>query len=543
MLGRPGRTGISIKAIFDTAVEVRADYGTTSGVYTDSTLWQSVFPDSTGEAVAVVNLTGLLPDTKYFYKLRYRKPGSINIVERPEYTFHTARPQGESFTFTVQADPHLDAQTDTALYRRCLRNQFEDAPDFMIELGDFLMTDKLKDSSNHVPEDTIPYRCKLLRSFYESLCHSVPLYIVLGNHEGEAGWYNNGTSKNMAVWDTKYRKKYFMNPVPDNFYAGDTTHYNYVGQREAYYSWEWGDALFIVLDPYWNTKPKPDSLNCWRWALGKQQYDWLKYTLESSSSTFKFVFIHQLVGGNAEGRGGAEWANFYEWGGQNIDSTDGWAANRPGWYKPIKELLKENHVNIFFHGHDHLFAEQQQNCLIYQEVPQPGLPSFNNIPQAIDYGYLNGVIIPNSGHLRVRVSPDSVTVDYVRALRPSQETGTLHNKDISESYSIGAINCYDTLQNGFAELPDKNELRVNVSPNPFNIQTLVNFSLQKADNVSITLHDFLGREVAVIFDDHCQPGSFSIPLNSNEPELKSGIYYLRITSGNEFQSMKIVCIH
>ena len=34
-----------------------------------------------------------------------------------------------------------------------------------------------------------------MRSFYEEVCHSLPLYLVLGNHEGEAGWQLNNTSK------------------------------------------------------------------------------------------------------------------------------------------------------------------------------------------------------------------------------------------------------------------------------------------------------------------------------------------------------------
>ena len=97
------------------------------------------------------------------------------------------------------------------------------------------MSDKLKNSANLITKDTITYRCHLLRSFYESIGHSVPLFIALGNHEGEAGWNQNGTANNIAVWNTLERKKYFLNPEPNNFYSGDVTNYPYVGQREAYY--------------------------------------------------------------------------------------------------------------------------------------------------------------------------------------------------------------------------------------------------------------------------------------------------------------------
>ena len=239
MLHRPENTSISIEAIFDTVVQARVYYGTASGVYTNQTSWQIFNTDTTGEAVVIIVLANLTQDTKYYYKLQYGKPGDTAVVNRPEHSFHTARPAGQSFTFVIQADPHMDANSDSALYRLCLQNQSDDNPDLMIDLGDFIMTDKLKNVHNVVPEDTVPYRCKLLRSFYESINHSIPLFNVMGDHEGEEGWYINGTPNNVAVWDTKYRKKYFMNPLPDSFYGGDTTHYNYV--RAA------GSILFMAM--------------------------------------------------------------------------------------------------------------------------------------------------------------------------------------------------------------------------------------------------------------------------------------------------------
>jgi len=538
ILGRPTNTSIAVKAIFDTLVETRISYGTQSGVYPGHTSWQQVSTDTTGEAVAVINIPNLLSDTQYYYKLQYRIPGDTLSVSRPQHSFHTARMPGEAFTFVIQADPHIDAASDTALYHVCLQNQLDDNPDFMIDLGDFLMTDKLKNAHGIVPEDTIPYRCKLLRSFYENVNHSVPLFNVLGNHEGEEGWYLNGTANNIAVWDTKYRKKYFMNPVPDNFYSGDTTHVNYVGQREAFYSWTWGDALFVVLDPFWYTTPKPDSLDCWRWTLGKQQYDWLKTTLENSTSKYKFVFIHNLVGGNGagEGRGGVETADYYEWGGKNIDNTDGWATNRPGWYKPIKDLFKEHEVTVLFHGHDHFFAKQEMDCLLYQEVPQPSLPNFTNVSQAITYGYISGIILPCSGHLRVTVSPTGVTVDYVRAVRPSQQTATLHNKDVSETYFIN-MNCYDSLQNGINSKENEPFNIITAYPNPSTNILYVQAETPKSYDRPITLINMMGETVVT---GALKSGDTSVQLNI--ADISSGVYFVKVSDNVNSGIFKITIL-
>ncbi|NVO19484.1 MAG: metallophosphoesterase [Bacteroidetes bacterium] len=545
ILGRPSAQGMIIHTVFSDPVETSVAYGTASQEYTFHTPWQLFNRDSAGEAVSINPISGLNPNTQYYYRLKYRRPGDTVIVTRPEYKFHTARQSGQSFIFTIQADPHLDVSSDTALYRRCIRNELEDNPDFMIELGDFIMTDKLKNSNNTIPQDTIPYRCKLLSSFYESACHSVPLFITLGNHEGEAGWYQDGSPENIAVWNTNYRKKYFPNPRPDGFYSGDSTNYPFVGQREASYSWEWGDALFIVLDPFWFTKPKPDSTHGWRWTLGKMQYDWLKSTLEQSGATFKFVFIHQLVGGDKDGRGGIERAGYYEWGGKNPDGSDGWAVNRPGWYKPIKDLLEENRVTIFFHGHDHLYAKQDLDCLVYQEVPQPSLPNFQGVPQAIDYGYNSGTILTNSGHLRVTVTGDDVTVEYVRAYLPLQETLTRHNKDISASYRIGAVNCYDSVEYGINENVSGALESILAFPNPFSSHIAIDYKPINAEDKCIAwVSDLSGRKVKELHQANTgSKGEFHADWDGTTSDgipVVNGIYLCTLKSGDRIIRHKIL---
>ena len=297
IIGKPTDQSISIKAMFADSADVYVEYGLSSGNYSFQSSTQTV-ADS---LMLEIELNGLQVETQYYYRLRCRPAGNGSFTARPEHYFKTAKNPGSAFSFVIQADPHLDNQSDTAVYSRCLQNQLDDAPDFMIDLGDFLMTDKLKNGANVIPHDTIPYRCNLLSSYYEKTCHSVPLFIALGNHEGESGWNLNGTPNNIAVWGTQERQKYYLNPYPNNFYSGDTAHYNYVGQRGSYYAWNWGDALFIVLDPYWFTTTKPDSLHGWRWTLGKPQYDWLKSTLENSTAKFKFVFAHHIIGGDPDG--------------------------------------------------------------------------------------------------------------------------------------------------------------------------------------------------------------------------------------------------
>jgi hypothetical protein len=245
---------------------------------------------------------------------------------------------------------------------------------------------------------------------------------------------------NLAIWSTQLRQLYYPNPTPNSFYTGGTTPDAALGSaRDGYYAWAWGDALFIVLDPFWYTTPKPspsDLNNNWNWTLGKEQYDWLKATLDSSSAKYKFVFIHNLVGGsNTDGRGGIEAAPYFEWGGKNADGSDGFDAHRPGWGLPIHQLLVQNHVSAVFHGHDHVFVKQDLDGIVYQECPQPSMARYDQTQMAQDYGY-NGVIFGSSGHLRVTVTANQVTVDYVRAYLPQDENSSQKNGMVSYSYTI-----------------------------------------------------------------------------------------------------------
>lgn len=541
LLGRPTDKSITIRLFFSEKTEVQVQYGITSTQLAYQSTW--ITTEADGNATFV--LDNLLPNTKYFYRIAYRKSAAHPILERPVYSFQTQRAKGQKFTFIVQADPHLDENSDTAVYRRCLKNQLEDGADFMIDLGDIIMTDKLNGSDGKITRDTIAKRCQYMREYYTTACHSLPLFMALGNHEGEAGWQLKNNAENIAVWGTLERKKYFTNPIPNGFYTGDDTNHNYVGLRENYYSWTWGNALFVVLDPYWYTMTKPGANTGWNWTLGRKQYDWLKNTLQQSNEEFKFIFCHQLVGGDPLGRGGIEFALWYEWGGYNKDGTYGFDSQRPGWGKPIKDLLAANKASIFFHGHDHFFGKQEKDCLIYQECPQPSHQNFTSANQADDYGYLSGLILPNSGHLRITVDEEETKVEYVRAYLPQNENATRKNKDVSATYFVKNTGCYDTLTTSITPViwnaDYENEI---VFPNPYSELALIKFTLNKSDHISIKLTDQKGNIVKTILNNNYVPaGDFQIYLDGNDQSssLPNGVYFYQITNQNgQLHSGKII---
>jgi len=236
ILGRPAASSVTVSVLSYDDVDGWLAYGTATGKLVAQTAKRRF---KRGEPAEIV-LSSLTPNTEYHYQFRSTRGHS------DEFAFHTARPPGRPFTFTITADSHLDERTEPSIYQRTLADALAARPDFHIDLGDTFMSEKHPD-------------------------------------------------------------------------------------REDYYAWQWGDAQFIVLDPFWFTQQQRGRKDNWSRTLGSNQYQWLKGTLEASNAKFIFMFIHHLVGGaNEQCRGGAEAAPWYEWGGGNPDGTDGCARNRPG---------------------------------------------------------------------------------------------------------------------------------------------------------------------------------------------------------------------
>jgi hypothetical protein len=520
ILGRPTDQSVTANILFDQSVVLKVEFGTVTGVYTSVT---AEFTASQNEPKAVV-LSGLNPNTRYFYRLRYRTTAETVFRTGNEGTFQTQRTRGSTFSFTIEADPHpYDKKCYAPLWNIALQNQLNDKPDFMIDMGDTFGDD-------HEPFTITNTEIKQLhlnnRAFFGKVCHSLPLFLCLGNHEGESGYYLLQTPpNNLATYGTIWRKYYYSNPSPDGFYSGNNTaEGNGIGLPENYYAWEWGDALFVLLDAYryYTVSAKPGK---WDWTIGKTQYDWLKQTLENNKAKYKFVFMHHVLG---EARGAALLAKLYEWGGTDGKNASEFAANRPGWDMPVHQLMVKNKVNIFFQGHDHLYAKEELDGLVYQTIPMPSDSSYTlgMIANADAFG---GVKLPGSGHLRVTVSNEKVQVDFVNALLPKDETAQKKNGSVANTYTINSSGTATSISNS----PKLEKFReVKLLPNPFRESVQIQFSLMKPSEPEIEFLDYSGKVV-----DRIRAGKLSAGINSvtwaPDHSILSGVYFCKI-HGEDF---------
>ena len=308
LLGAPEDTRIRIKLLSMTqSGSVQLHWGRQSS--SESRSAPAVL--QAGEPLELT-VDGLQPDAAYRWKLSFTASGASTAVDSPEYRWQTARRIGSTYTFTIQADSHLDENSDLAIYQRTLDNIPLSMPDFHIDLGDTFMTEKHSTPLSAVVSpapsaSVVNTRYIQERGHFARFGHSVPLFLVNGNHDAELGWAYSGQADSLPVWATQARKRYFLNPLPGAFYSGDLNVEPYTGERAAWYAWRWGDAQFIVLDPFWNSRAAANR-DPWNITLGERQYRWLEGVLQAKTAAYTFVFIHNLVGGSAEGqmRGGTE---------------------------------------------------------------------------------------------------------------------------------------------------------------------------------------------------------------------------------------------
>jgi len=386
-----------------------------------------------------LKITGLTPGTCYEYELKARKSGSTVWRTGPKHTFMTQRSPGEPFTFAFMTDSHVGMRRDVEVRdaeSQYHNNQYEDwevgfrtidnakeaNPDFFIVGGDDACTNTAYTGWSSYDAHL---RYALVRHLYGDLANSASLFLVLGNHDGEMSYI----SPLIRAHAYQARKKFIFNPDAETYPFGG-------GPQENYFAWTWGDALFICLDIFYNTGSEgPVSIEPYGsvWTLGEPQKTWLEDTLISSNAKWKFVFAHHILASwerDGYGRGGAKYAHDWEQG-------------------EIHQWMLDHGAQIFFYGHDHVFADGQAgdanesglnrkgihyacgSSCFGAGVPvwarDPSQPSgrlaehddrYTQFLKAYPYGFF-----VDTGFVKVRIGPQSVRIDFVRTSLDDAENG------------------------------------------------------------------------------------------------------------------------
>lgn len=406
-------------------------------------------------------LSDLPADRTVFFRVEYQdsvRPG-VWQARSEVGRFQTQKPVGRSFSFAVLADGHWgDAQNvgvgDPQRWtgRQCLRQVDADGPfDFLVDLGDSPQPIEIR-SAHEALERYLAWRRLMQR-----LTRQMPTFLALGNHEQEAGFFQRGsgafpppepdnglsTEQFHQKWATAARLLCIPNPRGDTYAeggegaAGYDSRDDWFGEAgpwnddppselQNFYAWSWGDATFIVLDPLRYTHvgrsvfPTLPS----DWTLGPTQFAWLEATLAASTARWKFIFCHHLVGGGfigVNGRRTAQDGSERVYGRGSADE----AGRENTEQALIHQLMLQHGAQFFVYGHDHNFCHSTRDGVNYLCCGRPTHlnPWLRRDGMRDSYG---DVLIQGAdkpwiralynvlGYSRFTVSPDNVTLDWIR---------------------------------------------------------------------------------------------------------------------------------
>ena len=80
----------------------------------------------------------------------------------------------------------------------------------------------------------------------------------------------------------------------------------------------------------------------------------------------------------------------------------------------------------------------------------------------------------------------------------------------------------------------------NCYPNPFNPTTTINYQIPELSNVTLTVYDVLGNEIAKLVNEEKPAGSYKVKFNAIT--LPSGIYFYSLQAGSFFETKKMVLL-
>ena len=93
-------------------------------------------------------------------------------------------------------------------------------------------------------------------------------------------------------------------------------------------------------------------------------------------------------------------------------------------------------------------------------------------------------------------------------------------------------------------IPNQFMLHQNI-PNPFNMETEIQYSLPQTDHITLKIYDLLGQEVRTLVDGKKSAGNHRVTWDGkdkNNTIVPSGVYVYRIISRNHVEQRKMTVI-
>ncbi len=253
-------TPTSIRIVWRTDLtspdDSRVQYGTNVANLNQTATGAAVIPGSNPNVKDhIVTITGLSPATQYFYNVGTTS-GGVEGGGTAEHNFVTAPPVGSAAPFTawVLGDSGSGTPDQASVRDAMLTATAGNPPKIILHAGDIAYEDGTDSefTSNHF-------------AVYEDILRQTPLWPSLGNHEAQ--------SVNTILELGPY---YEAHVLPTGGEAGGEP-----SGTEAYYSFDYANVHFIVLD----------SMDSSR-APGSAMLTWLQADLAATTQQWVIAYWH-----------------------------------------------------------------------------------------------------------------------------------------------------------------------------------------------------------------------------------------------------------
>jgi len=279
------RTGSSTESVID--------YGTTPG-----NLNMQV-SDLTGKIEHIMEIPGLSPDTKYYYEIS--NSSAVLVPESTDLYFQTSPPAGT--TQAVRAWILGDCGTANSNQRN-VRDAYysyvgSNHTDMILFLGD---------NAYNSGTDS-EYQNAIFENMYENKLKNSVSYSCLGNHDGYS-----------ADSGTQTGPYYDIFTFPTAAEGGGTA-----SGTEAYYSYDYANIHFIVLDAYDTNR-----------SVGGTMYNWCLSDIQNTTQEWIVAIWHHPP---------------YTKGSHDSDSE----SNLIDMRENFLPILEDNGVDLVLGGHSHSY--------------------------------------------------------------------------------------------------------------------------------------------------------------------------------------------
>ena len=205
------------------------------------------------------------------------------------------------------------------------------------------------------------------------------------------------------------------------------------------------------------------------------------------------------------------------------DTAWNWGALEDGTYviEDYMRVFNESRSTVEIESIEILYSGTQPEIVLLGTVAGEIAPY-----DYFEYSYEWAAEIADSEYdAVVRFNTNGGTCDFILANRNDLDLGSAESfflwEDVSET----------------AAVPTSIELSQN-HPNPFNPSTTIDYTLTTPASVTLDVFNVLGEQVSSLVDGHRSAGTHTV--NFNAGNLTSGVYFYRLTAGNETITHKMV---